>query len=376
MRDPRISPCRGRRLGAAATATIVLAGAILAGGAGGSDRSRYDVRTFTRVPDPGLPEGIAVDKPSRDRRRIFVGTSPKDAAGLDGKPPSEIFAYSRHGRLRRSFTIQGQDRSNPGYGLYGLALDAAHHVYAVDVAPPRIIKVNPRTGAQHDYAEFPDVHPCALPTGGDQCSDTLGDRPPFPNFAVFARDGTMYVTDNAQALIWRVPPGGERAKVWFTDRGMESDFGPNGMALTRDRHTLMFAETNQGLQNFPAGLYTLPIKRGGEPGALRLFWSTSSFDAPDGFAIARSGRVYVACSAPGGDAGVAVLSPGGREIARVPGSPQENQQQDVPFDSPANVAFLGRRALITNHAFITRDSSHYAVLDLFADEHGLPLVRP
>jgi sugar lactone lactonase YvrE len=347
-----------------------------AGASSGGDRAPLDVRVFAHVPDPGLPEGIAVARRRHGRRTIYVGTSPKDP-GVAGKPPSKLFAYSRRGELKREWTIEGQDLSNPFYGLYGLALDGDGRVYAADAVPSRIVRLDPHTGQQDTYASIPDVPSCTLSGQTGNCSATLGDMKPFPNFPVFAPDGTMYMTDTAQALIWRITPGGGQPEVWLTDPGLESLFGPNGAQLTPDGGTLMFALTTQSspLANpqRPAGLYTVPIQDDGSPGALELFWESS--DAPDGFAIARSGNVYVALSSPFAP-GLAVVSPQGEEIARVPENAAANAQLEVPFDAPANVAFLGRRALVTNHAFITRNPQHYAVLDVFAGERGAALFAP
>jgi sugar lactone lactonase YvrE len=339
-------------------------------------RHFLDVKTFARVPAPGLPEGIAVSGKGK-KLRVFVGTSPKDALGLDGKPPSKVFAYDRKGSLRRAFTVTGQDRINPGYGLYGMAFDAGRRLYALDFAPPRVIRLDPRTGNQSTYATFPDVPPCGpLVTG--PCSQTLLDRPPFPDYPVFARDGTMYVTDAAQALIWRVAPGGGTPSVWYTDRGLESVFGPNGVGFMPDGRTLLYAQTNQGpplVTDRPPGLYRIAVQPNGAPGSPSLFWRSQDDDAPDGFAIGRSGRVYLALSSPT-QPQVVVVSPHGDEIARVPGSEQENQTQQIPFDAPASAAFVGRTVLVTNHAFVTRNREHYAVLDVYAGERGLPLFRP
>lgn len=73
---------------------------------------------------------------------------------------------------------------------------------------------------------------------------------------------------------------------------------------------------------------------------------------------------------------MAVISPRGEELARAPSSESENQQMEVPFDQPASVAFLGERLLVTNHSLFARNEDHYAVLDVFAGEQGLPLFRP
>ena len=60
------------------------------------------------------------------------------------------------------------------------------------------------------HARFRDVPSCGMAMRQSDCSATTGDLASFPNFAVFAPDGTMYVTDIQQALIWRVPRGGGR----------------------------------------------------------------------------------------------------------------------------------------------------------------------
>ena len=337
-------------------------------------RGYLDVKLFAHVPAPGQPEGIAVGSDGT----VYVGTSPKDALGIDGRPPSKLFAFNPDGSLARDWTVQGQDRNFQLYGLYGVTLDGADRVYAVDNVPPRIIRIDPRTGAQTTYAEFRDVPPCGAGRTTD-CSQTAADMKPFPNFAVFAADGTMYVSDNAQALIWRIPPGGGRPEVWFTDPGLETIFGPNGMELEAGGRTLMFALTTQNRPGQtparPVGLYRLPIEQDGSAGQLSLFWGGGSNDAPDGFALAASGNVYVADSNPLAS-GLVVVSPQGREIARTPANFFANQQLEVPFDQPANVAFLGQSVLVTNHAFLSHNSQHYAVLDVFTGETGLPLFRP
>ena len=71
-----------------------------------------------------------------------------------------------------------------------------------------------------------------------------------------------------------------------------------------------------------------------------------------------------------------MVAPDGTLIARTPENEVENQMLEVPFDQPASAAFLGDRVLVTNHALFSRNPNSYAVLDVFADEPGLPLFRP
>jgi len=348
---------------------VLPAGHVLA-----SEREPLDIDLFARVPAPGSPEGIAVDSEGI----VFVATSPKQGGPLAG-PPSKVFAYGPQGELRREYVIEGQDLHDPFIGLIGLAFDGAGRLYAADVAPPRIIRLNPRTGAQRDYASLPDVPPCSTVSDSRECSDTVRDLAPLPDYPVFAPDGTMYVTDLNQALIWRIPPGGGRPEVWFTEQGFESLFGPNGIQFLADGRTLLFVLSTQSSpaadpQRSP-GLYLLRVRRDGSPGLLRQVWESAPSDVPDGFALGRSGNAYVALAGTSGNA-VAVISAAGEELARTPGSEVENQLMEVPFDQPASAAFLGERILVTNHALFSRNADHYAVLDVFAAERGLPLFRP
>ncbi len=335
-------------------------------------RERLDIDLFARVGDPGQPEGIAIDS----RGSVFVGTSPKEGGPIGRRRPSKVFAFRPDGTLLREYVVRGQDLDEPFYGLVGMAFDGDDLLYALDAAPPRVLRLNPQTGAQREYTRFRDVPPCRVARRTHDCSDTVGDMGPFPDYPVFAPDGTMYITDLMQALIWRVPPGGGKPEVWFTDSGLETLFGPNGIQFRADGRTLLVVLSTQSIpaaanQRTP-GLYELPVRPDGGPGRLRQFWEAGPLDVPDGFALARSGNVYVALGANA----IALVSPSGDEIERRPRNELENQQMEVPFDQPASAAFLGERVLVTNHALFSRNPDRYAVLDVFAGEPGLPLFRP
>ncbi|MBW3659016.1 MAG: SMP-30/gluconolactonase/LRE family protein [Actinobacteria bacterium] len=327
------------------------------------------VSLFTRVGDPGQPEGLWVD----DAGTVYVGTH--NAGNGDTDAPSKVFAYGPDGTLLREYVIEGQDVEGQN-GILGMAADAEGVLYILDRAPARVLTLDPRTGEQGTYATFRDVPSCAA-ADDDQCSEAVVDLAPFPDYPVFAADGTMYVTDLEQGLIWRVPPGGGEGEVWFTDARLESVFGPNGIQFLEDGRTLLFAQTGSappGTTDLGTGkLYTLPVEADGSPGELEVLWEGRPLDGPDGFAIARSGNIYVALA---GANQVLVLGPGGEELARVPATPLGNEQQEVPFDTPASVAFLGDQVLVTNQSFFTGRESSWAVLSVDAGEDPLPFFRP
>ncbi len=103
-----------------------------------------------------------------------------------------------------------------------------------------------------------------------------------------------------------------------------------------------------------------------------MFWEGKIGEAPDGFAIGKSGKVNVAMALPGA---LMVLSPDGKEITRTPATPEENAQLEIPYDTPASVAFNGCDVLITNQAFFG-NPAHPAVLKVNVGEEGKPLFRP
>jgi sugar lactone lactonase YvrE len=358
-----------------ATGLVLLAaGLSLLAAPAAEARERFDVDLFARVHHPG-PEGIAISRGGT----VFVGTNTREALAVGEPRRSQVFAYDGAGQLRRTYTIRGQDRDDPDYGLLGMAFDGDNLLYVLDTVPPRVIRLNPRTGGQVTYARFRDVPPCEAAGRSRNCSETDVDGAPAPDYPVFGPNGEMYVTDINQALIWRVPRGGGRPSVWFTEAGLETLYGPNGIQFTSDGRTLLFALTTESNPfadpRRTAGLYKIRVRSDGRPGRLRQFWESPMDDAPDGFAIARSGNVYVALAGPTANA-VAVISPRGEEIARIPPTEVENQLMEVPFDQPASAAFLGKRVLVTNQSVFLRNPAHWAVLDVFADERGLPLFRP
>jgi sugar lactone lactonase YvrE len=340
----------------------------LAAPAAAQERQPLDIDLFTRIGPPGQPEAIAVAPDGT----VYVGTNQQQRG--DTTAPSRIFAFSPAGELIREYVVEGQQLEEP-HGIQGLALDADGVLYALDrAARPRVFTLDPRTGEQRDYAEFRDVPPC--PPGGPadgECAFDVVDDDSGPNFPAFGPDGSLYVTDIDQALIWRVPRGGGRPEVFFTDERLENIFGPNGIQMLSDGRTLMFASTAQAptAGNPTVGrLWKLPIGPDGKPGELESFWESEPVDGPDGFAVAESGNVYVALA---GASKLVMITAAGEEVARIP---EAGQETEPPFDGPASVAFAGESVLVTNQSFPAGDPDHWAVFDVFTGEPGMPLFRP
>jgi DNA-binding beta-propeller fold protein YncE len=224
---------------AVAVAPAVAPAAATSGPGAKTDREWLDIEIFTDVPEPGHPEGILV----APNGTVYVATHQR-AVETPG-PPSKIFAYDRNGEFLREYVIEGQELEK-GPGLVGMGMDADGLIYVIDRYPYRIITIDPATGEQQDYASFRDVQTCSPLLTQEECSESLLKRDSLPDDLTFAADGTMYVTDVRQNLIWRVPRGGGEAEVWFTDTRLDSVFGPNGIEVMPDGETLMFVQSFTG----------------------------------------------------------------------------------------------------------------------------------
>src|SRR2546421_1328270 len=361
---------RSRRGPSAVVAAGVALALALAPSAGA--RNRFDTRVLAHVGDPGYP-ALSLVAPDRT---IYVGTF-TNAAGTD-TGPSKVFAYSAKGKLLRTYVIKGQ-KPGSAHGVQVAAIDRLGRLYLLDQNPSRVLRLNPRTGAQSTYGSFRDVQPCVPGMEPADCSDTVMDNPPEPDYAAWGTDGAMYVTDYTQGLIWRVPPRGGPAHVGFTDPRLDGSlFGPAGIVLMPDRRTLML-DTSAGGVTSPDSttgeLYTLPILPNARPGTLTKLWESGPTEGPDGFALARSGNVYLALVGPNTNQ-LVVISPTGTELARFPTDKSGNNGSSVPFDEPSSVQFDGRRMIVTNDAFFSGDASHFVIFDVYAGELGAPVFVP
>ena len=341
--------------------------------AGASERAHLDTRVLAHVPSPGYPADVAVGP----RGAIWTGSYFGAAQYAE---PSRIFAFSRAGQLFKAVTVRGQDLSGT-HAVAAFAFDGEGRLYVGDYAPGagkpgRMLRFNPKTGAQEVYATFPDVPVCSAAPPGTDCAEAGVDSAPGPDFAAFDAGGRLYVTDFQQGLIWRVPRGGGRAQVWLTDARLDgAGFGPSGLQFLPDKRTLVFAVSSTGGVPLASQgvVYTVPVRDDGRPGSLREFWRSAPGDGPNGIAIARSGHVYVTLAFVNQ---IVEFSSQGQEIARVPLLPVQDPAMDPPFDTPSGIHFDGKRLLVANIAYTTGDQSRHVIFDVWAGERGVPLFRP
>ena len=183
--------------------SLALLAALLAAAAdAGAQRERFNTRLMARIPPPGFP-AMAYVHPNG---RVYVGTYVNP--GGDSLR-SRVLEYDADGTLLRSWTVPGQDLSKD-HGVQVATSDAQGRLVLLDRTPSRALLLDTRTGAFRDYATFANLAPCPPAQVRTDCSPTLEDRDPMANYAAWGPDGSLYVSDFLQGVVWRVAPGGTR----------------------------------------------------------------------------------------------------------------------------------------------------------------------
>ncbi len=363
----------GVAIGLASVAAPVMANA-------GAPVAAAGIKVFAHVRAPGEPS-LTLVTPDR---RVFVGTF-EDLAGTDSSP-SKVFEYDAAGALLRTFTVKGQ-APNKTHGVQVAARDRGGRLYLLDQDPARVLVLNPRTGAQHTYATFADVPTCSAAHRSTGCSNTVLDNAPEPDYAAWLPDGALLVTDYAQELIWRVPPGGGKASVWLNDKRFDGElFGPAGIVLMPGHHSVLVTAATGGLttldlaDNTARGrLYRIAVTRHDRAGAITTLWSSKAAQAPDGFAVSADRRhIFVAMAGPAANCVVelARYAGGWHELGELPSCLAGFGGSPVPWDTPTSVQFLGRSILVTNQSYFTDVASHWVIFQVSEPLRGMPIYVP
>jgi hypothetical protein len=357
------------RLAAAAIA-VTLAAALLPAGA--NARAVGDVQVMAMIPPPGFPA-----LPLVLGNRIFEGTY-DDPAG--SSMPSRVLEYTPAGELLDSWTVAGQDLSQ-AHGVQVAAHDADGRLLLLDQTSGRIIRLDPRTGAQTLYGTVPELPTCLTAASGTPCSPESQQAAPYPDYAAWGPDGSLYVTDYNQGVIFRVPPGGGNAQVWLSAPQLDGGiFGTACILLMPDHHTLLFDQASNGdalsgVDNPSTGkVFEVPIEPGGKPGPIKQLWESAPAAAPDGCELSRSGDIYVAMSGPANQ--IVELNPQGQELAVFGQAYTGANGSSMPFDTPSGLAYYGSQLIIANQSYIAEDTSHMALLSLETGQPGEPVYVP
>ena len=242
-----------------------------------------DVRDAGEVGHPG----VLARCPARASRRTSsctrtAGCTPARTRTRGRHDRSRVFEWTAGGTLLRSWTVPGQN------------LDAEHGVQVANAdARGRLVLLEKSTAPVLTLER--EDRPVQAP--GDAARPAQVEGVPIPNYATWGPDGALFVTDYGQAVIWRIPAAGGTPKVWFCLAALD---GPR-VRHHRDRLPAAAAR----LPDHPADRSPTRSTAGaagctGCRSATRqarhaeTLWTSRPAELPDGFGIARSGRIYIA----------------------------------------------------------------------------------
>ncbi len=334
-----------------------------------TERERWDTRVFAMVEEPGFPAYAFVHR----NGRVYAGTYTNPQGD---STPSLVREWRADGTLQRTWTVPGQDLSED-HGVQVANADRRGRLVLLEKSKARVMTLSTKTGRFRTWARLPDLPTCD--SGEEPCSPNVADAPAIPNYATWGPRGALFVTDYAQAVIWKITRRSQQPRVWFASPQLDgSEFGTTGIVYRKQRHDLLITQQStatDGTVPTNGKLYRLPVKRSGKPGTLSTLWTSLPGDLPDGFGIGRrSGRIYVANAGLSNQ--LVVLDRKGEEVERFPATPGSGDNgSPIPFDTPSNATFLGRRLMVANQSF-TGNTDHHAILDVYVGERGRPPYLP
>ena len=304
------------------------------------------IALFATVPSPGAPGPAAVAADGT----VYVATDNGATGGESGV--SVILSYAASGAPRRVYSITGQ---RPGHqvGIRGLALDGRGGIVAVDGDSGRVIRIDLASAAQRDYSALLDLPSCMLVVSNSNCEPGVQDHKPGPGGAVLDSAGNLYVTDGAQATIWRIPASGGPPSIWYQAVDLATGDGLSGIAV--DPHGSVLVSSPASLDANASGggaVYRIEVKADGTAGQRALIAALHRGDEPAGVVPTRDGSTVVALA---GANSVVLFGTDGSERRRLSAG-----TSDIPLDAPTGLALQGSTLLVTNRAPGTR--AHWAVL--------------
>ncbi len=325
-------------------AALVLAAAVAAP-AQAAAPERWETDVFALVPAPGFPAYVH----AHTNGRVYAGSYVDSGSTVR----SRVWEWGADGTLLRSWPVPGQDLA-ADHGVQVANQTRDGRLVLLETSRRAVLTLDVRTGKFRRVATFPEGA--------------------VPNYATWGPKGALLVTDYADGVIWRVPPGGGTPTRWFESAALAGaiGFGTTGIRYRPGRGDLLITQqTVTDGSDLPTNgaLYRLPIDADGKPGEIETLWTSQPGDLPDGFGIGRSGHIYVALAGLSNQ--LVELTASGEEVARFPEVPLTGDNgSPVPFDTPCSATFLGKRVLVANQSAIAGDATHQAILEVYVGERG------
>jgi hypothetical protein len=318
-----------------------------------------ETRVFTRVPYPGGGGGFVVDGDT-----VWTTTLAFMDPEVDQWP---VWAYDRRtGREKADLTFSIARPGPAVMALRGMARDAQGRLYLVDMNG-RVLRTtgsSPDTPAVEVYA--------TIPSHGNGAASIPWAGGSMPIDVTFDAAGNAFIGDLNFPAIWRVPPGGGEAQLWFVGHQLQgAALGIAAARLAPSGRDLYFSLCQSSSPHHPTEgvIYRMPVDTPTAAAMTEVFRSPDS--CPAGLTFGASGKLYASLFLANQ---VVVVGPDGTEERRFP-SKEANARQEIPYDQPGLLALDGDGWLLVANEALT-SPEHSAILKAFVDDTAAPLAEP
>ncbi len=257
--------------------------------------------TSVAPPPTSVPAGTAavlapLDQPGLDDVAVAAdGTI--HVVTDDGLPAlrpdgSALVSLDTAGDVLDEALVAGQPAARTR-GLTGVTVTPDGDVVVADASTHRLLRHT--DGGFETLVTVPDLPACGLLPGAGRCQPGLVDVPPLIEDVTAARDGTLYVADRGQGIVWAVVGGDIRPFQRVADRVP----GEGPVAVTELWDGAIAIAVSARLTTLPPGLpvvLRVPT-RGPDAGQATVAVELGIGEVPGDIVGADSGRVYV--SIPG-----------------------------------------------------------------------------
>jgi hypothetical protein len=206
-----------------------------------------------------------------------------------GSASAQLFVFNDNGKLLRQVTIAGSSPAVLGLGFNPVS----HQLLVIDFGAGKVLNVDPVGGGSSTFMTV---------TGNAGL-----------NALTFDRDGSVYVSDSFQGIIWKTGPSGGAGTVWAQDPLLTTTgippFGANGIAFNKGRSTMFVANTGNDT------LVQIAVTNSGgtlTAGAVSVL--TNSINGADGIVLDGDDNIWVAANQADE---IVVVDPTGKAIAKL-----------------------------------------------------------
>lgn len=288
-------------------------------------------QVLARVPAPGTPGAVAIAADGT----VFVVTDDGVLGG--GRGPSALFAFAPDGAERDRWDVEGQPETR-SRGLSGVAVAADGTVWVADGAIPRLLRLDPGARRLAEVAVVPDLRSCIGVLVPPPCEPGLVSRPPALGGLAVGEDGTVYVADRGQGVLWSGSPDGELSVLHAFDDRLPGE-GPVDVTVRHDG-SLGVALSARATSVPPGSPSVVVLPRSddgtGEPVVVA---DLSVGEVPGAIAAGDSGRLYLTIPSAG-----VVIDLGVEQGDRIV---LDGDDVDPAFQAPTGVA-VGDGALVVS----------------------------